>query len=117
MGLSVYGSMYMATGFETFLGWEFMDISGGDFASLADSAEPAGANAGGSNVAFRSPHPLNLANIGFNWYIDGEDLKLTVMSTYMIAQVYQGWATPSTGVRGTPVGSSFALRAQLQLLF
>ena len=117
MGLSVYGSMYMATGFETFLGWEFMDISGGDFASLADSAEPAGANAGGSNVAFRSPHPLNLANIGFNWYIDGEDLKLTVMGTYMIAQVYQGWATPSTGVRGTPVGSSFALRAQLQLLF
>ena len=36
MGLSVYGSMYVATGFETFLGWEFMDISGGDFNALAD---------------------------------------------------------------------------------
>jgi hypothetical protein len=117
MGLSLYGSMYVATGFETFLGWEYMDISGGNFSTMADSDEPTGAGAGGTNVAYRSTHPLNLANLGFNWYIDGEDLKLTVMGTYMIAQVYQGFSTPSTGVRGTPVGSSFALRAQLQLLF
>ena len=117
MGLSVYGSMYVATGFETFLGWEYMDISGGNFSTMADSDEPTAGGPGGTNVAFRSPHPMNLANLGFNWYIDGEDLKLTVMGSYMLAQVYQGWATQSTGVRGTPVGSSFALRAQLQLLF
>jgi hypothetical protein len=111
MGLSVYGSMYVANGFETFLGWEYMDVSGGEFSSIQDSAP------GEDNEPFASTHPLNLASLGFNWYIDGEDVKLTVMGTYMFAQVYEGFTTQSTGIRGTPVGSAFVLRTQLQLLF
>ena len=108
LGISLYGSVYVASEFELFAGYELMDIVGNDLNTLAGT-QPV-------NI-YSDPSPYNALNFGTNWYIDGEDMKFTFAFTYMFGKADFGWTTLSNGVRGTPVSDSFAIRTQLQLLF
>ena len=115
LGVSVYGSVYLASEFELFAGYELMDIIGNSLENLDNVTDPNG-NPAGVQI-YGDPSPYNALNLGTNWYIDGEDIKFTFAFTYMFGKANFGWTTLSNGIRGTPVSDSFAIRTQLQLLF
>lgn len=110
LGLSVYGSVYVASDIEMFAGWDYMSIIDNPMGSLASVTET-------HMQIYDDPQAFNAITLGFNWFVDGEDLKFTLAFTYLPSQVYYGWTTLETGIRGTPVSDAFALRTQLQLLF
>ena len=92
---------------ELFAGWQYMDAIGG--LGITNPAEPF--------AIYRDLNALNMLSFGGNWYIDGEDLKLSFGVDWMPSKVSYGWATPQNGIRGTPDSNEFVLRTQLQLLF
>jgi hypothetical protein len=110
VGASLFGSVYVTSDMEMFAGWEYMAIIGNPMSGLTSVPEA-------HMRIYDDPQAFNALTVGFNWFIDGEDLKFTFAFTYMPSEVYYGWTTLDTGIRGTPVSDGFALRTQLQLLF
>ncbi|MCH2160261.1 MAG: OprO/OprP family phosphate-selective porin [Phycisphaerales bacterium] len=107
IGVSLYAAMYVSNDVELFAGWEYMDALNG--LGITDTDEPF--------AIYRDLSAFNMISLGGNWYIDGEDIKLTFGVDYMPGKVSYGWSTPENGVRGTPDSNEFVIRTQLQLLF
>ena len=107
IGASLFGAVYVSNNVELFAGWQYMDAIGG--LGITNPAEPF--------AIYRDLNALNMLSFGGNWYIDGEDLKLSFGVDWMPSKVSYGWATPQNGIRGTPDSNEFVLRTQLQLLF
>jgi len=51
-----------------------------------------------------------------NWYIDGQDLKVSADFGYAFTPVDPAFATPQIGWRGSE-SDEFVMRAQIQLRF
>jgi len=60
---------------------------------------------------------LNLINVGFNWYIDGQDIKWTNQFGYALNSVDPSWFNWETGWRVTGSRDALVFQSQLQLLF
>lgn len=114
-GASIYGSAYLTPEVECFVGIDWMNVEGGDFSAL-----DAAVNASGSLVAYEAyQNPSSVLGITFGgtWYIDGEDLKFGANCTIFPSDVSPNWNTPDIGVRSSPSGDQYVLRAYFQLLF
>ena len=107
LGASLFGAIYVSNNVELFAGWQYMDAVGG--LGITSTTAPFG--------IYQDLTALNMISFGGNWYIDGEDLKLTFGVDWMPSKVSYGWSTPQNGIRGTPDSNEFVLRTQLQLLF
>jgi hypothetical protein len=110
VGASLFGSVYVTNDIEMFAGWEYMAVVGNPLSTLGSVPEE-------HMRIYDDPQAFNAVSLGFNWFIDGEDLKFTFSGMYMPSEVSYGWTTLETGVRGTPVSDGFVIRTQLQLLF
>jgi hypothetical protein len=59
---------------------------------------------------------VSILTTGLNYYIDGQDAKVTADFGYGFTPIYPSAATPSTGWRASE-SDEFVVRAQMQLLF
>ena len=98
-GAMVQGGLYIAPKWEVFLQFQY---------GLIDS---------NSNVV--SPPDLSALTAGMNWYIDGQDLKLSFDVGVPLDDVSQFWAFNIAGYRPSSdgAGGQVVVRTQLQLLF
>lgn len=112
LGASVYGSMYLTPDIEGFVGIDYMEMFGGDLDEL-----PGNGTSLFLYGAFANPDPVLGISLGGTWYVDGEDIKIGVNCTYFPDDVSPNWNTPELGVRATPGGDEYILRAYFQLLF
>lgn len=106
LGILLQGSMYVAPKWELFARYQYVDTITAP-STQAFNGTPA--------VEFS---PLNIATIGANWYIDGQDLRWNFQIGYAFNEVTQVSATPGTGFR--PLFNStneLVLMTQLQLQF
>jgi hypothetical protein len=60
--------------------------------------------------------PLNLLTVGFNWYLDGQDLKWTTDLGWAITAVHPWFADIEAGWRPS-ASDEVVFRTQLQLMF
>ncbi len=111
-GASVYGSAYLTPDVEAFVGFDYMDMVGGDLNAL-----PGNGTSLFLYGAYKEPDPVFAITFGGTWYIDGEDLKFGANCTYFPDSVSPNWKTPELGVRATPSSDEFVLRAYFQLMF
>jgi hypothetical protein len=111
-GASVYGSTYLTSDIEAFVGFDYMDMISGDLNAL-----PGNGTSLFLYGAYKEPDPIFAITFGGTWYIDGEDLKFGVNCTYLPDSVSPNWKTPELGVRSTPSSDEFVFRAYFQLLF
>jgi len=111
-GASVYGSTYLTPDIEAFVGFDYMDVVGGDLAQLPGNGTSLFLYGG-----YKEPDPFFALTFGGTWYIDGEDLKFGVNCTYIPDSVSPNWKTPELGVRSTPTSDEYVFRAYFQLLF
>ena len=95
-------SGYIAPKMELFGRYEFAMIDG-----INDSAVAS---------ALRNPDPLNLLTVGFNWYLDGQDLKWTTDLGWAITAVHPWFADIEAGWRPS-ASDEVVFRTQLQLMF
>ena len=63
-----------------------------------------------------NPDPLNLLTVGFNWYLDGQDLKWTTDLGWAIGPVHPWFADIEAGWRPS-ASDEVVFRTQLQLMF
>jgi len=109
LGFVVQPSVYLAPKWEAFTRYEYMHTT----ASQSGNAPIIGSLLG--NYLFQQRH-MSLMTTGFNYYIDGQDLKFTTDFGVAFNPVYPSYAAPETGWRVSG-GDEFVLRAQLQLMF
>ncbi|HMN97710.1 MAG TPA: porin [Phycisphaerales bacterium] len=66
-----------------------------------------------------TPTDLSVMTVGFNWYIDGQDLKLSFDFGFGFEDVSGLWGVESLGWRpdGIDTRPQFVIRTQFQLLF
>ncbi|MBX3356527.1 MAG: hypothetical protein KF724_12595 [Phycisphaeraceae bacterium] len=101
-GLVLQGAIYIAPKWELFARYELSNWRATNQNSLP--------------LAFRSPSMLNVATVGVNWYINGQDVKLTTDIGYSFtatepqtSDLQAGWRTASS--------DQFVFRTRLQLMF
>ncbi|MFM8817104.1 MAG: hypothetical protein ACKOHI_04400, partial [Phycisphaerales bacterium] len=106
-GFSIYAfqtmaSAYIAPKMELFGRYEFAMIDGINSAAVG--------------AALADPDPLNLLTVGFNWYLDGQDLKWTTDLGWAITAVHPWFADIEAGWRPS-ASDEVVFRTQLQLMF
>lgn len=104
-GAVVQGSIYLVPKWELFARYEWGDA---DITNIADISSAALLSRGNA---------LNLATIGVNWYIDGEDLKWSADMGFALDSVDGVWANTNNGWRPAAETGEFVFRTQLQLAF
>jgi hypothetical protein len=109
LGFVVQPSVYLAPKWEAFSRYEYMHTT----ASQSGNSPIIDSLLG--NYLFQQRH-MSLLTTGFNYYIDGQDLKFTTDFGVAFNPVYPSYAAPETGWRASG-GDEFVLRAQLQLMF
>ncbi|MBU3684513.1 MAG: hypothetical protein FGM39_10965 [Phycisphaerales bacterium] len=106
-GFSIYAfqtmaSAYIAPKMELFGRYEFAMIDGINSAAVGP--------------VLADPDPLNLLTVGFNWYLDGQDLKWTTDLGWAITEVHPWFADIEAGWRPS-ASDEVVFRTQLQLMF
>jgi hypothetical protein len=109
-GLSIFaaqlmGSVYVMPKVELFGRYEFAFIDGLN-ATTVNTLNPALSN----------PDPMNLLTVGFNWYLDGQDLKWTTDLGWSITELHPWFADIGAGWRPSEA-NEIVFRTQLQLIF
>jgi hypothetical protein len=104
-GAVVQGSIYLVPKWELFARYEWGDA---DITNIGDIPAAAGLSNGNA---------LNLATIGVNWYIDGEDLKWSADMGFALDSVDGVWNNTNNGWRPAAETGEFVFRTQLQLAF
>tara|TARA_Y100000589_G_scaffold289688_1_gene291933 strand:+ start:441 stop:1982 length:1542 start_codon:yes stop_codon:yes gene_type:complete len=104
-GMVVQGSMYLDPKWEVYARYEM----GGPFRQDLDPPSAGGIDDQG----------VAIATVGFNYYIDGQDVKWTTDFGYAIDPISTFMVVDQTGWRPDPEnhGAQFLIRSQLQLMF
>lgn len=111
MGAEVQFAGYFAPKWEAFVRYEYGYVNNED-PWIDDVGGPAQAI-----VQFtQGQSHLSIATVGVNWYIDGQDLKVSADFGYAFTPVDPAFATPQVGWRGSE-SDEFVMRAQIQLMF
>lgn len=101
-GLVLQGGLYVAPKWEIFARYEL-----GNWRATNQNALPG---------QFRSPDMLNVATVGVNWYLDGQDVKWTLDFGYSFNAIDPQFADLPAGYRvASP--DQFVVRTRLQLMF
>lgn len=109
LGLTLQASAYIAPKWEVFTRYEYMHTT------ASNSGTTAMLGVAVDNYLFQQRH-MSLTTFGVNWYIDGQDVKVTTDFGLAWNPVYPSYATPSTGWRVSNA-NEFVMRAQMQLMF
>lgn len=109
LGFTLQASAYLAPKWEVFARYEYMHTT----ASLSGTSDNLHALV--DSYLFQQHH-MDLITLGFNYYIDGQDVKFTADFGYGLTPIYPSYAVPQTGWR-VSASDEFVLRAQMQLLF
>jgi hypothetical protein len=111
MGAQVQFAGYFAPKWEAFVRYEY---------GYANNSDPWLSGGGGGAqpiIQFtQGQSHLSIATVGVNWYIDGQDLKVSADFGYAFTPVDPAFATPQIGWRGSE-SDEFVMRAQIQLMF
>lgn len=112
MGAQVQFAGYFAPKWEAFVRYEY---------GYANNSDPwlngSGLQGAPQLVQFtQGQSHLSIATVGVNWYIDGQDLKVSADFGYAFTPVDPAFATPQIGWRGSE-SDEFVMRAQIQLMF
>ncbi len=107
LGFTLQGSAYLAPKWEVFTRYEYMHMTASNSEALTNKTI--------GNFLVDQGH-VSILTTGVNYYIDGQDAKVTADFGYGFTPIYPSTATPSTGW-GTSSSDEFVMRAQMQLLF
>jgi hypothetical protein len=100
-------SAYLAPKWEVFSRYEYMHLTASNADALSETQV--------GNFLLNQGH-VSILTTGLNYYIDGQDAKVTADFGYGFTPIYPSAATPSTGWRASE-SDEFVVRAQMQLLF
>ena len=109
LGFTLQAAMYLAPKWEVFGRYEYMHTT------ASNSGEAGMLSQVVDNYLFQQHH-MDLVTVGLNYYLDGQDVKVTTDLGYGLTPIYPSYAVPATGWRVSP-SDEFVLRAQMQLLF
>ena len=109
LGFTLQAAMYLAPKWEVFSRYEYMHTT------ATNSAEPALLGNVVDNYLFQQHH-MDVVTIGVNYYLDGQDVKITTDFGFGLTPMYPAYAVPATGWRVSE-SDEFVVRAQMQLLF
>lgn len=109
LAFQLQGAVYLMPKWELFGRYEFAHISGENNGFISN----AGA---GGNPALVDPKAMNLLTVGVNWYIDGQDLKLTTDVGWAITDMNPWFADVAAGWRPSRA-NEIVVHTQLQLMF
>ena len=107
LGFTLQGSVYLAPKWEVFTRYEYMHLTASNANALSNTQV--------GNFLLNQGH-VSILTTGLNYYIDGQDAKVTADFGYGFTPIYPSAATPSTGWRASE-SDEFVVRAQMQLLF
>ena len=107
LGFTLQASAYLAPKWEVFSRYEYMHLTASNADALTDTQV--------GNFLVDQGH-VSILTTGLNYYIDGQDAKVTADFGYGFTPIYPSAATPSTGWRASE-SDEFVVRAQMQLLF
>ena len=98
-GIVVQGGVYIAPRHELFARWEYGWYK--------------------EDVASFVVGDLNVVTAGWNWYIDGHDVKLSLDAGLSLDELDRAWDADIAGWRADADGDEhqFVIRTQFQLLF
>ena len=104
-GLVAQGSMYVDPKWEIYARYEM----GGPFNQVLNDPEGTGLDTQG----------VSILTVGFNWYLDGQDVKLTTDFGVSFDPITGFMTVDQTGWRTDPDNhhAQFLIRSQLQLMF
>ncbi len=109
LGFTLQGAVYLAPKWEVFARYEYLHTT------ATNSGEPSMLSQPVDNYLFQQHH-TDLVTVGVNYYLDGQDVKVTTDFGYGISPIYPSYAVPATGWRVSQ-SDEFVVRAQMQLLF
>ncbi len=109
LGFTLQAAMYLAPKWEVFSRYEYMHTT------ASNSGESALLGNAVDNYLFQQHH-MDLLTVGVNYYLDGQDVKITTDFGYGFTPIYPAYAVPATGWRISE-SDEFVVRAQMQLLF
>lgn len=97
LGANVQGGVYIAPRHELFLRWEYLRLNAPSL-DLVD---------------------FNAVTVGWNWYIDGHDVKISVDAGIALDRTDPAWASDIAGWRSDSAAdeNQLVIRSQMQLLF
>jgi hypothetical protein len=107
-GAVLQGSYYFDPKWEAFAR---MEIGEGDVPNIANITSPGGA------ASLENGNMFSVLTVGFNYYIDGEDLKFTSDVGFALDAVDGIWASNANGWRAAAEQSEVVFRMQLQMGF
>lgn len=107
LGLTLQASAYLAPKWEVFTRYEYMHMTASNSGALSDQRL--------GNFLY-DQHHVSVWTTGVNYYIDGQDLKVTADFGYGFTPIYPSASVPATGWRASE-SDEFVVRAQMQLLF
>ncbi|MDZ4831280.1 MAG: porin [Phycisphaerae bacterium] len=108
-GAVVQGAFYVAPKFEIFGRYEV-----GQFSVSNPNTLPI---AGGAGSLYANENHLSVATVGANWYIDGQDVKLSCDVGYAFRSFDPSWFQGNDGWRVSGSSDQLVARAQFQLGF
>ncbi len=106
-GLVCQGSYYIDPKWELYARWEY---------GLTTVQDPGAIPTTYQNQILKSNH-LSLATLGANWYLDGEDVKISFDFGITLTPTDASWYTPSAALRASESSDEMIFRSQLQLVF
>lgn len=109
LGFTLQAAVYLAPKWEVFARYEYMHTTASNSAAPSVLANPV------DNYLFQQHH-MDLLTVGLNYYLDGQDVKVTTDFGYGFTPIYPAYAVPATGWRVSE-SDEFVVRAQMQLLF
>ena len=107
-GAVIQGSYYLTPKWEVFARYEYGSAS---IPNLDLITSPTGTDSLSTDTA------LQIATLGVNWYIDGEDLKWTFDAGFAPDSVDGVWYNGESGWRASAEGGEIVLRTMMQMAF
>jgi hypothetical protein len=117
-GLVLQSGFYIEPKIELFARYELGSFSGGenDLTNMSRLDTPGGPTPNVGTL-YGVENNLSIANVGVNWYIDGQDIKWTTQFGWALDSVDPSWYNWETGWRVTGSRDALVFQSQLQLLF
>ncbi len=113
-GLVMQGAFYVMPKVELYARWELgqMEYANPDLIGFPNINNPFVV----ASILGRENH-LNVISTGFNWYLDGHDVKITGDVGYSLDSLEPSWYAPDRGWRVSDVRDQWVARLQLQVVF
>lgn len=107
-GLTLQGSYYVAPKWEVFARYEYGSAT---INGIDEITDPTG------TTTLDNGNPLSIITTGFNYYLDGEELKWSSDVGFALDAVDGVWWNGPNGWRASADGGEVVFRSQLQIAF